>query len=80
MSVFDEVIVGYGPEQLHHIAVYQDAPGEAAVIETVTVRPVRVFERRPDGALEELFGQEMNAALAAFRADAERFNNGESGL
>ncbi|MFD7858543.1 MULTISPECIES: hypothetical protein [Streptomyces griseus group] len=77
MTVMD-LIVGYGPEQLQDITVHQDAPGEPAVIETVTVRPVRVYDKRPDGSLVELFGEAKTGALTAFWADVERFNQQEN--
>lgn len=72
----DRWIVGYGPEQLHDIAVHQDAPGEPAVIETVTVRPIRVYEKCPDGSLKELFGEAKEHALTAFWAEGAS-DNGE---
>jgi hypothetical protein len=72
-----DVIVGYGPEEIADITVHQDAPGEAAVIETVTVRPIRVYDKRPDGSLVELFGEAKDTALTAFWADVVRFNSGE---
>ncbi|MDC2953361.1 hypothetical protein PO587_02705 [Streptomyces gilvifuscus] len=77
MSAVDDLIVGYGPEQVEDITIHQDAPGEPAVIETVTVRPLRVFEKCPDGSLKELFGEAKDNALTAFWADVARFNSGE---
>ncbi|CAM5670435.1 hypothetical protein SCYAM73S_02483 [Streptomyces cyaneofuscatus] len=73
-----DLIVGYGPEQFQDVTVHQGAPGEPAVIETVTVRPIRVYDKRPDGSLEELFGEAKTAALNAFWADVERFNQQEN--
>ncbi|WP_405459764.1 hypothetical protein OG786_21075 [Streptomyces sp. NBC_00101] len=69
MKATERYIVGYGPEQVQDVTVHEDG-----VIETVTTKPVRVFEKRPDGALTELFDEAKSAALVAFWADAERFN------
>ncbi|MGW5198619.1 hypothetical protein [Streptomyces spiralis] len=73
MSVLDDLIVGYGPEQLHDIEVHDREDG-SAVIEEVTSRPVRVFEKQPDGSLKELHGETKNLALEAFWASVDEFN------
>ncbi|ROP53300.1 hypothetical protein [Streptomyces sp. PanSC9] len=72
-----DVIVGYGPEQLQDIAIHDQEDG-SAVIETVTVKPIRVFTKTASGSLEELHGEAKDTALHAFWADVERFNNGEN--
>ncbi|MFI2757808.1 hypothetical protein ACH5A3_02860 [Streptomyces echinatus] len=73
-----DVIVGYGPEQLQDIAVHDQEDG-STVIETVTVKPIRVFTKTASGSLEELHGEAKAEALTAFWADVERFNsNGEN--
>jgi hypothetical protein len=79
MSIFDSLIVGYGPTQLHDIEVHDREDG-GAVIETVTYRPIRVFEKQPDGSLKELFGEDADRALDAFwqAVDNDEINNGEN--
>jgi hypothetical protein len=79
MSIFDSLIVGYGPEQLHDIEVHDREDG-SAVIETVTYRPIRVFEKQPDRSLLELHGEAKDRALEAFWAavDNDEINNGEN--
>ncbi|AMW13332.1 hypothetical protein A4E84_29850 [Streptomyces qaidamensis] len=67
MSIFDDVIVGYGPEQIEDIEVHE-RPDGSSVIETVTCRPVRVWEKRRDGSLVELHDEAADAALDAFWA------------
>jgi hypothetical protein len=74
VTAVEDLLVVHGPERLHDIAVHQDEPGELAVIETVTVRPTRVFERREDGSLVELHGAAKEHALRSFWDDVERFN------
>ncbi|MCX4608704.1 hypothetical protein [Streptomyces mirabilis] len=69
MTAMDNVIVDYGPEQIEEIRVH-----EGGVIETVTTKPIRVFDKRPDGSLVELFGAVATTALTASWADVERFN------
>ncbi|MET7847664.1 hypothetical protein ABZT48_05345 [Streptomyces avermitilis] len=69
MSALDRYFVAHGPEQIEEIRVHEDG-----VIETVTVKPIRVFDKRPDGSLEELFGEAATTALTASWADVERFN------
>ncbi|MEU6449624.1 hypothetical protein [Streptomyces sp. NPDC046979] len=70
---FETVLVAYGPEQLQDIAVHDQEDG-SSVIETVTYRPIRVFEKRPDGSLKELFDEAKDRALEAFWADCAAFN------
>jgi hypothetical protein len=65
VSIFDDVIVGYGPEQIEEIAIHEKPDG-SAVVETVTYRPVRVFDKA-DG-LKELHGEAKDRALEAFWA------------
>ncbi|MFJ3359559.1 hypothetical protein [Streptomyces anthocyanicus] len=86
MSVEDpweRVLVVYGPERLQDIAVHDQEDG-SAVIESITSREIRVFEKRPNGALLELFGEAKDTALSDFWADCAAFNelneinNGES--
>ncbi|MGW0854157.1 hypothetical protein [Streptomyces sp. NPDC002690] len=68
MRPTERFIVGYGAQPI------QNTVHEDGVIKTVTMRPVRVFEKCPDGSLLELFDKAKSAALAAFWVDAERFN------
>ncbi|PPS71983.1 MULTISPECIES: hypothetical protein [Streptomyces] len=67
MSVFDDYFVAHGPEELQDIQVHE-RPDGSSVIETVTCRPVRVWEKRPDGSLVELHDEAADAALEAFWA------------
>ncbi|MFI6606877.1 hypothetical protein [Streptomyces sp. NPDC050507] len=69
MSPLDRFIVAHGPEQIADVTVH-----EGGVIETVTVRPTRVFDKRPDGSLQELFGEAKDNALDAFWAASDLFN------
>jgi hypothetical protein len=57
----DTPLVVTGPEQIVSIEVHEEG-----VIETLTVRAVSVFDRRPDGSLAELLGEEKRQALAEF--------------
>ncbi|MGW2932934.1 hypothetical protein ACWDA7_13950 [Streptomyces sp. NPDC001156] len=75
MSIFDDVIVGYGPEQLVDIEVHEKPDG-TSVIETVSYKPVKVFQKT-DSGLVELFGEAKDRALEAFWAavDNDEINN-----
>ncbi|MGW0136260.1 hypothetical protein [Streptomyces sp. NPDC003299] len=66
----EQFLVTYGPEQLHGITVHDREDG-SAVIEEVTSRPVRVFDKT-DG-LRELHGEAKDAALEAFWQDVEAY-------
>ncbi|MCX5234415.1 hypothetical protein OG824_04100 [Streptomyces prunicolor] len=68
MSVMEDLLVVHGPEQLHEIAVHQDAPGEPAVVEIVSIKPIRVFTKTASGSVRELYGEEKTHALEAFWA------------
>lgn len=72
MSAVDRYFVGYGPERIEDITVHDGADG-SAVIETVTSRSVRVFDKT-DG-LRELHGDAKTAALEAFWADFNEIDN-----
>ncbi|MFE6627373.1 hypothetical protein ACFVNB_09015 [Streptomyces rochei] len=65
---WEKALVVYGPPRLQDIAVHDQEDG-SAVIETVTTREIRVFEKRPDGSLKELFGEAKDRALSNFWAD-----------
>ncbi|MER6112403.1 hypothetical protein [Streptomyces hirsutus] len=67
---WERVVVAYGPEQLQDIEVHGNGR-----IEAVTTREIRVFEKRPDRSLVELFGEAKDTALAAFWADCAAFNS-----
>lgn len=73
MTAVNDLVVGYGPEQVEDIEIH-DQPDGSAVIETVTVRPIRVFEKCPDGSLKELFGEAKTRALEAFWASVNDIN------
>ncbi|MEV1096459.1 hypothetical protein AB0I87_13440 [Streptomyces sp. NPDC049952] len=73
MSAYDKYVIGYGPERLHDITVHNREDG-SAVIETVSTRPVRAFEKQADGSLVELHGEAKAAALEDFWADVDIFN------
>ncbi|MFD0210834.1 hypothetical protein ACFVH9_17275 [Streptomyces hirsutus] len=77
MTALDDYFVGYGPTQVHNIEVHEKPDG-SSVIETVTYKPIRVFEKCPDGSLVELFDEAKDNALTAFWADMERLSNGEN--
>ncbi|MFE7361475.1 hypothetical protein [[Kitasatospora] papulosa] len=78
MSAFDQYLVGYGPERVHEVTIHNRENG-GAVIETVTSKPLLVFEKQADGSLVELHGDAKDRALEAFWADVETFNsNGEN--
>jgi hypothetical protein len=63
-----EVLVVSGPEQVLSAEAHEDG-----TVETVSVRPVLVYAKQPDGSLIELFGEEKRAALSEFWASAEVF-------
>ncbi|MFG2380586.1 hypothetical protein [Streptomyces avermitilis] len=69
MSPLDRFIVAHGPEQIQDITVHEDG-----VIESVTTKPVRVYERQADGSLTELHGKDKDNALTAFWASVDIFN------
>ncbi|MGW3734751.1 hypothetical protein [Streptomyces sp. NPDC005148] len=69
MSPLDQFIVAHGPEQIEDITVHEDG-----AIETVTLRPIRVYDKRPDGSLVELHGEAKSAALEAFWNATDVFN------
>ncbi|MFC4609750.1 hypothetical protein ACFO9E_18295 [Streptomyces maoxianensis] len=69
MSALDNLIVGYGPEQIQDITVHEDG-----VIETVVTKRVRVYERQADGSFLELHGEAKDHALDAFWAASDIFN------
>ncbi|MFE4991400.1 hypothetical protein ACFRH4_08620 [Streptomyces mirabilis] len=74
MSAVDQFIVGYGPEMVQDLVVLEDG-----CIEAVTTREIRVYEKRPDGSLVELFDEAADQALEAFWASVNEFNsNGEN--
>jgi hypothetical protein len=65
----DRFLVVSGPEQALSVEVHEDG-----LIESVTARHVRVFEKRPD-ALVELHGEEKRAALAEFWDSVDAFGD-----
>ncbi|MFF9210461.1 MULTISPECIES: hypothetical protein [unclassified Streptomyces] len=69
----EQFLVAYGPEQLQDITVHDREDG-SAVIETVSYRPIRVFEKQSNGSLLELFGQAKADALDTFWQDVAAFN------
>ncbi|MFD5711346.1 hypothetical protein ACFWHW_13265 [Streptomyces pharetrae] len=69
MSIFDEVLVAYGPTTVQDIEVHEDGR-----IESVTTREIRVYEYQPDRSLLELFGEAKDRALEAFWAAVDEFN------
>jgi hypothetical protein len=77
MSILDEVIVAYGAEQLADIEIHE-RPDGSAVIEEVTVRPLRVWQKGPDGSLTELFDEAADRALADFWPSYERLADEEN--
>ncbi|MEU1454398.1 hypothetical protein [Streptomyces avermitilis] len=79
MTALDDFIVAYGPEQIEDIEVHE-RPDGSALIETVSYRPVRVYERQADGSLTELYGVAADAAWEAFwqAVDDNEINNGEN--
>jgi hypothetical protein len=78
MTALDDYFVGYGPEQIEDIQVHE-RPDGSAVIETVSIRPIRVWDKRPDGSLVELFGQAADTAIEAFLAAFDDENNNANG-
>ncbi|MFJ3665045.1 hypothetical protein ACIPSE_01175 [Streptomyces sp. NPDC090106] len=73
----DDLLVSYGPERVEDIEIH-DQPDGSAVMEAITVRPIRVFKKCPDGSLVELHGKARDTALEDFWSSVERFNNGEN--
>ncbi|CAM5332852.1 hypothetical protein [Streptomyces aurantiogriseus] len=77
MTALDDYFVGYGPEQIEDIQVHE-RPDGSSVIETVTYRPIRVFEYQPDRSLIELHGEDADRALEAFWAEYDRLAEEEN--
>ncbi|MFD8072183.1 hypothetical protein ACFV3E_05970 [Streptomyces sp. NPDC059718] len=69
MTALEGLIVASGPERIEEVRVH-----EGGVIEAIATRPLRVFERQPNGSLEELHGDAKTAALEAFWASVTHFN------
>ncbi|WP_371538416.1 hypothetical protein OG210_21965 [Streptomyces sp. NBC_00466] len=79
MSIADpweRYIVGYDSRKVRQVQVRERIDG-VDIVETVTTKPVTVYEKRPDGSLTELHGEAKTAALDAFWADAQLFNEQE---
>lgn len=62
----DRLLVVSGPPRVEDVIVHRDGS-----IETVTSAPLRVFEKRSDGSLEELHGDDKRRALEAFWASVD---------
>jgi hypothetical protein len=65
-------IVGYDSRQVQQIEVREHIDG-IDLVETVAVRPLRVWEKT-DGGLVELHGEAAQQAMEAFWADADQSN------
>jgi len=69
----DRLLIVSGPEQVVSVDVHEDG-----LIEALTLRSTRVFEKRPD-SLVELHGEEKRAALAEFWASVDAFGDEPEG-
>lgn len=61
MSAPQPPVIVPGPELVQDVTVHEDG-----TVEAVTVKPMHVFVRRPDGSLEELFGEVAARTLEEF--------------
>ncbi|MFE9865891.1 hypothetical protein ACFYPZ_24655 [Streptomyces sp. NPDC005506] len=76
MSIADpweRYIVGHDSRKVQQVQVRERIDG-VDIVETVTTKPLQVYDKRPDGSLVELFGEAKTAALDAFWEGVERFN------
>lgn len=64
----DRLLVVSGREQVLSVEVHEDG-----TVESVVVRPIRVFTRQPDGSLVELHDEEKRQALTEFWASVDVF-------
>ncbi|WP_406431580.1 hypothetical protein [Streptomyces sp. NBC_01589] len=78
MSALDRFLVGYDSRKVQQQVQVHERIAGFDVEETVTVKPLRVFEKRPDGSLVELHGAAKDHALDAFWAASDLFNQQEN--
>ncbi|MEU6181184.1 hypothetical protein [Streptomyces coeruleorubidus] len=80
---WEHVIVAYDSRKVRQVQV-RERIGGVDVVETVTVRPLRAFEKQADGSVVELFGKAKDRALKAMKGfwqpidDSEININGEN--
>ncbi|MFH9038479.1 hypothetical protein ACH4FA_03770 [Streptomyces sp. NPDC017966] len=72
---WERFIVGYDSRQVQQVQVREHIDG-VDLVETVTVKPIRIFQKTASG-LVELHGETAEKAMADFWAADDHIINGE---